>query len=98
MDTMHLSRRDLGIAFALAPLAVALLAGTTLAFAISNAGFYAFSGYFPEMSWGEYATRVAKYFPSYLASAVSYVAAALGAQALAAIAARAGERQTPGRL
>lgn len=64
-------------------LAAALAAGTALWFVISNAGFYAFSGYFGELSAAEYAVRVAKYFPPYLASTAAYVAAALAAATLA---------------
>lgn len=63
-------------------LAGALLVATVLAFFISNASFYGLSGYFGELSLAEYAARVAKYFPSYLASAVAYVAAAISFEAL----------------
>src|SRR5204862_6495037 len=41
-----------------ARLAGTLLIVTTLAFLISNAGFYAFSGYFAEMGAGDYAAAV----------------------------------------
>jgi len=60
----------------LAPLAAALLLSTGMAFLISNASFYLLSGRFPDMSWTEYATRVAQYFPPYLLSAWIYVTAA----------------------
>ena len=46
---------------AFGPLLGALLAGVSAAFAVSNAGFYLFSGYFSDMSWTEYAARVARY-------------------------------------
>jgi len=65
-----------------ARLAGALLVATVLAFLISNASFYGLSGYFGELSLAEYAARVAKYFPSYLASTMAYVAAALSFEAL----------------
>lgn len=64
-------------------LAAALAAGTALWFLISNAGFYAFAGYFGELSAAEYAARVAKYFPPYLTGTAAYVAAALAAATLA---------------
>lgn len=64
-------------------IALALVLATCLAFGISNAGFYAFSGYFSELSAAEYALRVAKYLPSYLGATAAYVAAALAAAALA---------------
>ncbi len=58
----------------LAPLLGAVALGVSAAFLISNASFYLLSGYFPEMSWTEYASRVAKYFPPYASSAVAYIA------------------------
>lgn len=59
----------------LLPLCGALLVATSIAFLISNGSFYALSGRFPDMSWTEYAARVAKYYPPYLMSAFVYVAA-----------------------
>jgi len=59
-----------------------LLVSVSLAFSISNVGFYLFSGHFEEMSWFEYATRVARYYPSYLIGAFIYVAFAAGLHAL----------------
>ncbi|MEX2199289.1 MAG: hypothetical protein WD886_10785, partial [Burkholderiales bacterium] len=50
--------------------------------------FYGWSGYFGELSPAEYAARVAKYFPPYLASAMAYVAAATAFEALVAYASR----------
>lgn len=50
----------------------ALFAGTAIAFLISNSGFYLFSGRFPNMTVFEYGARVAKYYPSYLASTLVY--------------------------
>ena len=49
-----------------------LTGAASLAFLLSNAGFFGFSGYFPEMSWSEYAGRVAKYYPAYLSSTLIY--------------------------
>lgn len=47
------------------------------AFVVSNAGFFAFSGYFPQMPVGEYATRVARYYPPYALNALGYVSLAV---------------------
>lgn len=65
-----------------ARLAGALLLATVLAFFVSNASFYGLAGYFGELSLTEYAARVARYFPSYLASTMAYVAAAISFEAL----------------
>jgi hypothetical protein len=73
-----------------ARLAGALLVATVFAFLISNASFYGLSGYFGELSLAEYAARVARYFPPYLASTVAYVAAAMALEAGMAFAARTG--------
>lgn len=62
---------------ALLPVAGALVAATSVAFLISNGSFYLWSGKFPELSWLQYAERVARYYPSYLTSALVYVAAAV---------------------
>lgn len=75
-----------------APLSGALIAGVSVWFLISNASFYLFSGYFPELSWTEYAARVAKYFPPYLGVASAYVALAALMHALAASTGRASQR------
>jgi len=71
-----------------ARLAGALLVATAFAFLISNASFYGLSGYFGELSLAEYAARVSRYFPPYLASTVAYVAAAMALEAGMALAAR----------
>lgn len=76
----------------IAPLAAALIAGVAVWFLISNASFYLLSGYFPELSWTEYAARVAKYFPPYLGIACAYVALAALVHALAASVVRAAQR------
>lgn len=66
------------------PLALALFVGTSVAFLISNGSFYLFSGYFGKMSLSEYAARVAKYYPPYVAIAFFYVALAAVLHALVA--------------
>lgn len=60
----------------LIPLVAALAAGILLAFAISNLGFYLFSGRTPGMEGLEYTLRVTKYLPSYATSTFVYVAVA----------------------
>lgn len=52
--------------------ASAILA-TTAAFIISNGSFYLFSGRFPDLSWGEYLSRIAQYYLPYTGSALLYV-------------------------
>ncbi|OQK15666.1 hypothetical protein AU255_15730 [Methyloprofundus sedimenti] len=61
-----LNSRDLSHQFAY------LLLATSIAFFISNGGFYLFSGKFPELSVVEYAQRVAKYYPAYISSTLLY--------------------------
>jgi len=73
----------------LGPFFGAVLLGVSAAFLISNASFYLLSGYFPAMSWTEYAARVAKYFPPYASAAVAYI---VFAAALHVIATYAGAR------
>lgn len=76
----------------LVPLLAALAMGTSMAFLISNASFYLFSGRFPDMSWVEYGARVAKYFPPYVTSIFLYVlfAAAMHVMVTTAFVRRAG--------
>jgi len=50
---------------------------SSIAFVISNASFYLFSGRYAEMSAMEYSSRVAQYFVSYVAVALMYVACAV---------------------
>lgn len=64
-------------------LSLALVAGVTAAFVVSNAGFWAFGSGFTPMTAGEYAARVARYLPGYLLSTAVYVVVALGARAVA---------------
>jgi hypothetical protein len=59
----------------LVPLSVSLLIATSVAFLISNSSFYAFSGYFPDMSIWRYSSEVARYFPAYVGTCFFYVAA-----------------------
>ncbi len=73
----------------LVPFAGAVALGVSAAFLISNASFYFLSGYFPEMSWMEYAYRVARYFPPYASAAAAYIVLAAGLHVLAP---RAGPR------
>jgi hypothetical protein len=54
-----------------------LLLGVSLAFLISDGGFYLFSGRYPEVSWEAYTARVALYYPYYVALAVGYVGLAV---------------------
>jgi len=58
-------------------LGVALLASTTIAFVLSNASFYALSGYFEAMPVGDFVRGVSRYFRPYLAGAAAYVAVAI---------------------
>ena len=55
----------------------ALGIAVTVAFAISDASFFVFSGRFPQMGFGEYAARVARYYPPYALSALGYVSLAV---------------------
>ena len=75
----------------LAPLFAALAAGVAVAFLVSNGSFYLLSGRFPELSWAQYAARVAKYFPPYAMSTFLYVLFAAAVHAvLTAVALRTG--------
>lgn len=47
------------------------------AFVISNASFYLFSGRYPGMDMGDYASRVAQYFVPYVTGAVIYLVPAV---------------------
>lgn len=69
---------------ALVPLASSLFVSASVAFLISNGSFYLLSGYFGKMSLSEYAARVAKYYPPYVAIAFFYVALAAVLHALVA--------------
>jgi hypothetical protein len=58
---------------------------SVLAFAISNASFFLFSGRYAEMSLLEYSARVIQFLPSYIAVALLYVAVARAIQIIFAL-------------
>lgn len=59
----------------------AILTGSTvIAFLISNLSFYAFSGYFPELSLSAYALKVLPYLGPYLLTSLAYTALILAAR------------------
>jgi hypothetical protein len=51
-------------------------------FVIANLSFWAFSGYFNDLSIVDYALRVARYLPGYVASGALYLALGLGLRRL----------------
>jgi hypothetical protein len=53
----------------------ALLAGISVAFLISNLGFYLGSGHFTDMAASEFASRVMGYYPWYLATTLGWFGA-----------------------
>ena len=59
------------------PLFFGAFAAASLAFLISNGGYYLFSGHVPSMSALQYGTAVARYYPPYVAATLGYLAAAL---------------------
>ncbi len=52
-------------------------AAVSAAFVISNGAFYLFSGRYPGMDMGEYASRVAQYFVPYVTGAAIYLVPAV---------------------
>lgn len=56
---------------------LALLAGVSSAFIISNASFYYFSGYFSALSLTAYTLSVVRYWPHYLLTSALYVSCGL---------------------
>ncbi len=68
----------------LIPLIGASIVATSAAFLISNASFYLLSGRFPDLSWMQYAERVARYYPPYMLDTLVYVLFAAGLHVLAA--------------
>jgi hypothetical protein len=60
----------------LASVGLAALA-TSAAFAISNGSFYLLSGRFSDLSWEQYFSGVAQYYPSYASAALIYAVAGL---------------------
>ncbi|NLO80842.1 MAG: hypothetical protein GX093_11195 [Xanthomonadaceae bacterium] len=69
----------------LLPFAAAAVGATLAAFAISNAGFYLFAGYFEAMSAAEYALRVANYLPGYLQGTLLWLGLAVALYVLLAL-------------
>ncbi|GHE89028.1 hypothetical protein [Thalassotalea profundi] len=63
--------------FNIAKVSFALVIASSLAFFISNGSYYAFSGNFPELSWAEYTTRVAKYYFRSFSNPIFYVVTAI---------------------
>ena len=51
---------------------------TSAAFAISNGSFYVLSGRYPDLSWGQYFSRVAQYYPPYVSSVLLYAVLGYG--------------------
>lgn len=54
-------------------LGLAAVAGTLVAFVISNTGFYVFSGNFADMAVAEFVTAVRQYLPMYLQTNLFYL-------------------------
>ena len=48
-------------------------AAVSVAFVISNGAFYLFSGRYPDLSFTQYAARIAEYYVPYLSGAVIYL-------------------------
>lgn len=82
------------LAFSLKAMAVLALA-TSLAFVISNGSFYLFSGRYPDLSWMQYISRAAQYYPPYISSTLIYGISGFAlATLLQAIAATQNSRKT----
>lgn len=75
---MWLAGRFLGRAPELPPARLALvgLLAVLAAFTVANVSFWAYSGYFGEMTAGDYAGRVVQYLPPYLGSTALYLSLA----------------------
>ena len=54
-------------------LVCAMAISVTIAFAISNGSFYAFSGRFTDMVFAEYVVRTVQYYPPYVSAFVLYL-------------------------
>jgi hypothetical protein len=65
------------IALAISKNFVGLFIASSIAFFTSNASYYFISGKFPDLSWLQYSSRVAKYYLPYIQSPFLYVAVAL---------------------
>lgn len=74
MSGVWLSRR--AAPFAAGVFFPAAVASTLLAFLISNAFFYGFSGHFTTMQASDFASAVAQYLPAYAGFTLLYLAAA----------------------
>jgi hypothetical protein len=61
------------IALAMTKNLVGLFIASSIAFFTSNASYYFISGKFPDLSWMQYSTRVAKYYLPYIQSPFLYV-------------------------
>lgn len=70
----------------LAVTATALAGGVAAFFVVSNAAFYAGSGYFENLPLVDFSTAVVRYLPGYLVSSFVYAAAGLAVAALARLA------------
>ncbi len=73
---------------ALFDLGLSAWAAGSFAFVFSNATFYLFSGRFADMSAGEYTSRVAQYYVSYVSMALLYIACAVAIHMAAGIISR----------
>ena len=67
---------DLAMQFGVVALA------TSAAFIISNGSFYLFSGRYPDLSWGQYFSRVVQYYPPYVSAALLYAVLGYGVMKL----------------
>jgi len=67
-----LKMTDLAMQFGVVALA------TSAAFAISNGSVYLLSGRYPDISWGQYISRVAMYYPPYVSSVLLYAVLGYG--------------------
>ncbi|MFA6052555.1 MAG: hypothetical protein WC762_08180 [Methylobacter sp.] len=59
-----------------------MVLATSAAFAISNGSFYVLSGRYPDLSWGQYFSRVAMYYPPYVSSSLLYMVLGYGVMKL----------------
>jgi hypothetical protein len=60
----------------------ALFGSVSVAFLISEYGFYLFSGRFGDMSWERYSAGVFAYYPDYVTAALAYCVLAFGCDGL----------------
>lgn len=69
--------KQTNIALAMTKNLVGLFIASSLAFFTSNASYYFISGKFPDLSWMQYSSRVAKYYLPYIQSPFLYVVVGL---------------------